>query len=112
MTGSSRPPLESEIKADIMAYLRALPGCYPRIVQIGQIPGRKNISKGLSDIVLCYRGRTWWIEVKRKGERPSPEQSEFIELWNRAAGSEQAFVAYSLEDVMRRIPPIQQSLTF
>ena len=58
--------------------------------------------KGISDIIGCLpSGQFLAIEVKVKGNKPSPEQEAFI-LKVKAAGGK-AFVAYSLEDVIREL---------
>ena len=60
-------------------------------------------SKGRADILGCIKptGRFLAIEVKVKGNVPSPEQVQFLDDVARAGGI--AFLAYSLNDVMERI---------
>lgn len=64
--------------------------------------------KGIADIIGCApNGRFIAIEVKKKGNHPSEDQIKFLEKVraNRGIG----FVAYSLEDVIRQIPPGTES---
>ena len=101
---ANRSSLESEIKADVMSYLRAIPGCYPRIIQIGVIPGRSNASKGLPDVWVVIRGTTFWIEIKRSKGRVSKEQQEFINNATRCGAN--VLVARSLRDVILYVSAI------
>jgi hypothetical protein len=58
--------------------------------------------KGISDILGCSPdGKFVAIEVKKPGGKPTPEQWDFIDAVKRNQGI--AFVAYSLDDVMRTI---------
>jgi RecB family endonuclease NucS len=58
--------------------------------------------KGITDIIACdTRGRFWGIEVKRKGGRVSPEQTDFIARIRKNGGI--AFIAYSIDDVIREV---------
>ncbi len=58
--------------------------------------------KGISDIIGCLKnGRFLAIEVKRKGNKPSNEQLEFIERVNKMGGV--GIIAYSLDDVVSSI---------
>lgn len=55
--------------------------------------------KGISDIIGCLAdGRFLAIEVKRKGNKPSQEQSDFIDKVNKYGGI--GLIAYSLDDVI------------
>lgn len=63
-----------------------------RLVQFGMT--------GASDIIGCLPdGRFLAIEVKRKGEKPTPEQLAFLSRVAQAGGV--ALVAYSLDDVIQ-----------
>lgn len=63
------------------------------------IPPRK---KGVSDILACGPdGRFWAIEIKRPGGKLTEEQGLFLSEVRRRNGV--AFVAWSLEDVERRL---------
>ena len=95
-------PLESQRQAGIVDYLslesrvkffvRINGGCMQKKgffvwlyrLYIGQ---REQKGKGVSDIIGQLRdGRFFAIEVKRPGEKPTPEQSEFLSLVNDAGG--------------------------
>ena len=56
--------------------------------------------RGISDIIACSpAGRFCAIEVKKKGNKPSTEQLEFLDRVHQANGI--GIVAYSLDDIMR-----------
>ena len=61
---------------------------------------RKNTTKkGIADILgILPNGKFLAIEVKKKGNYPSPEQKEFIANINGRNGV--ALVAYSVDDVI------------
>jgi len=56
-------------------------------------------AKGISDIIGCYKGRYFAIEVKRPGGKPTSFQEKFLENVKRAGGI--AIVARSVDDVIR-----------
>lgn len=56
---------------------------------------------GISDLLICYQGRFIAIEVKKPGGRLTDRQIAFMDKVKRAGG--QAFVACSLEDVIREL---------
>lgn len=95
---------ESQIKKEICTWLE-LKGCRPRVMQSVGIAGRKNNSRwscrGVSDIFTSWKKRPAFIEVKAPGGKISKEQQEFID-WALGEGWV-AFVAYSLEDVMKEM---------
>jgi hypothetical protein len=104
--------LEQQIQRAILEYLRwrHIP-CYKhqnagiRKPDGGYIPTH---TRGVSDIIGCIpkTGRFLAIEVKRPGNRPTPEQQQFIDTINEAGGL--AFVARSVEEVENKM---EQSLT-
>jgi VRR-NUC domain-containing protein len=56
--------------------------------------------RGMSDMIVCLPdGRFAAIEVKKKGNKPTQEQLQFLEAVHRANGI--GIVAYSLDDVMK-----------
>lgn len=95
---------EGAIKKQICDWL-AYQKCFFWIQQAGKIPGRINKSKylrnGISDILGVWNGRMLAIEVKAPGNKPSSDQTEFINAVNASGGI--AFVAYSLEQVIEEI---------
>jgi hypothetical protein len=95
---------EGLIKKQICQWLE-LKGCRPRVIQSVGIAGRKNNSRwscrGMSDVFTSWQKRPLFIEVKAPGKKPTLEQVQFIE-WAREQGW-LAFVAHSLEEVIREI---------
>ncbi len=74
---------ESEIQKQILDYLKWQPECEAiRTYSVG-IPrkgGRaKNHSRGLSDIIVCFKGRLIALEVKKPGGKVSECQKQFLE---------------------------------
>ena len=58
-------------KIEIKRYLDALPGCWHFS------PYQAGFGKGgIPDIVGCYKGRLYSIEVKREGKAPTRLQSQ------------------------------------
>jgi hypothetical protein len=54
--------------------------------------------KGVPDILGCYRGRLFGIELKAPKGKTSPDQEEFIKRINEAGGL--AFCARTLDEVI------------
>lgn len=54
-------------------------------------------SSGWPDIVGCYAGRAFLIEVKRPGGKPTPLQDAEMKKW--AAVKARVLVTYSVDDV-------------
>ena len=84
--------LEKNIVAGILKYLNGLVGCYAK---------KKHGSKfnpGWPDIIGCYAGRAFFIEVKRGKEEPTDLQWQELKNWG-AAGA-RTLVAYSVDDVV------------
>lgn len=58
--------------------------------------------KGIPDLIACAPdGSFWGVEVKRRGGKISPDQTDFIQRVRAKGGH--AFVAYSLDDVMAEV---------
>ena len=53
--------------------------------------------RGVADIIGCYQGRFFAIEIKRPGRKATPEQARFLSEVCKANGI--AFVAHSVEEV-------------
>lgn len=103
-------PSEKEIQDGILDYLRRVKHIYCMRMNVGAMrtehAGVTHFvrfgSKGMSDIIGVMKGgRFLAIEVKRRGGRVSPEQREFIRQVNAEGGL--AFVAYSLDDVIKMV---------
>lgn len=106
----SKPPLEKEIQASILDYLKLkrifcwrnnsgmqfLPSANGkmRAIRIG-LPGSADI------LGITNDGRFLAIEVKRPGGKARPEQQEFLDAISSRGGL--AFVATSLDEVIGRI---------
>lgn len=61
-----------------------------------------NTIKGMPDIAgWCPDGRALFIEVKIPGKKPTREQANFLK--NASAAGCVAFVAYSIDDVIRNL---------
>ena|SRR3990167_437913 len=102
-----KPLLEKEIQSAILEYLR-----YRKIFAWKQNTAgimKANGSyipagmRGVSDIIgILPKGRFLAVEVKRKGKQPTEEQKLFLARISANGGL--AFVAWSLDDVIKRIP--------
>ena len=66
-----------------------------------QWQGPMSEPKGVSDILGCYKGRMLAIEIKVPGRQLTSDQMVFIDNVITAGGI--AFVAYSVEDVIREL---------
>lgn len=73
------PRRESAIQADILRFLRQVPDCWAC-----KFPGV--IMRGVPDIVGCYYGAFFALEVKRPGEKPTPIQTAIMERIRAAGG--------------------------
>lgn len=102
---AARVPLEREVQAAIVHYLRTL-GLHVERRNVGMVPVgaasagkfRASAEKGASDLlVILPGGRFCAIEVKRPGGKPSPAQVAYLERVNRAGGL--GFVATSAAEV-------------
>ncbi len=75
------------------------------LFQVGYFPikiaGGPYQKPGISDLLVCGEGKFIAIEVKKPGGRISPLQEQFLNDVRAAGGI--AFVAYSIDDVVRRL---------
>lgn len=102
------PPLESSIQRAIFEYLRYEGIFCFRVNQQG-VPlhdgsgrWRRGPTRGISDILgILPGGRFLAIEVKRPGEKPTPQQEAFLEAVNQSGGL--GIVATSIDDVEKLI---------
>ena len=95
---------EKDIQKAIMDYLQYLENmgkCYVVRTQSGQIfiDGRKfqTGKPGTPDILLCYNGKFYGIEVKRHKGKQSKAQKEAQDRIEKAKGN--YILAYSLDDI-------------
>lgn len=99
----AKGPKESVIQAAILAHLRSIPGVFAKKMDVGYIPGRASAIKGIPDILVIIRpGHVWFLEVKRPGEKPTPEQVEFMAGWKACGGN--CAVVHSVEEVIALVP--------
>jgi len=90
---SERPPVESQIKAKIKAYLQKRGGLAVKIH--GGL-----YQRDLPDILYIEQGMHFWFEIKRPDEgQLTPRQSRMLSTL-RANGAN-AYVVTSVEDVER-----------
>lgn len=75
-------PLEKDIQAKIMAYLKTVPGLFAWKAHTGGIYA----AAGIPDVLCVYNGRLFAFEVKRPGRKPTALQQATIESL-QAAGA-------------------------
>lgn len=66
-----------------------------------KIAGGPYQKPGISDLLICYEGKFVAVEVKKPGGKLSPLQEQFLHDVRTAGGI--AFVAYSVDDVVREL---------
>jgi hypothetical protein len=101
-----RKLLEKDIQKAILDYLQNIKHIYCWVNKTTgtwdnqlKIYRKGTTFKGVPDILgILPDGKFLGIEVKKKGNYPSPEQKEFIKNINERNGV--AFVAYSVDDVI------------
>lgn len=101
---------EKDIENAILAYLHynkvfawknQSTGIYdPRLKTFRRINNPFHI-KGVPDILGIFKGRPLAIEVKSKGNYPSPEQKAFMERFRANGGV--CFIARSVDDVIKNL---------
>jgi len=95
--------MEKDIQKAIIDYLQYLGAVVVKVNNVGiykkdtnsYIPTRQ---LGVSDLLVCYKGKFIAIEVKRKGGKLTLHQEGFLEDVKGGGGI--AFVAYSLDDAI------------
>ncbi len=81
---------EGRLKTDICEYLRKIGAWYDRSV-------RSYGRRGIPDLLVCYKGRFFGIEVKVTGNKTTPWQEREGLAITLSGGV--FFVAYSVEQV-------------
>jgi hypothetical protein len=71
---------ETSVVTRILKYLNAIPDCLAE-KQHGSMYGHQKL-----DILGCYRGYMFWIEVKRLGEEPTKLQLHTLDKWRTKTG--------------------------
>lgn len=72
---------ETSVTKACLTYLNAIPDCHAE-KQHGSVYGHQRL-----DILGCYRGLMFWIEVKRPGEEPTKLQLHTMEKWRTQGGA-------------------------
>lgn len=68
-------PSEASIVQACLAWLNAVPGCHAE-KQHGSVFGQQRL-----DLLGCYQGRMFWIEVKQPGKVPTKLQEYTLAKW-------------------------------
>ena len=104
-------PSEHEVQSTIIDLIRVRGGVATRVNSGSILTKRgdktyvvKLADKGTSDTIGCYRGVALYIEVKKPGKKPTPEQIAFLESVARAGGVgllayDSEFVEYNLNEI-------------
>lgn len=87
----NKAPLESDLQSDIidLAHVR---GWFCEKIE-------SRSGRGIMDLICIRRGRHIWLEVKRKGEEPRPQQAKRARDM-RSAGAE-VYSVDSIEEARR-----------
>lgn len=102
------PEKETDIQDSICDYLEKRGRCFMRLNNVpafnrngdGSIVMRrlpKHTPRGIADILVIAGGLAYWLEVKTKKGRQSPEQKDF-EVWVTKHGA-RYFVVRSIDEV-------------
>lgn len=83
---------EARIGQKIRKYLEDDLGAF-----VFKVHGGPQMMAGLPDLICCYRGHFWGIEVKQPGQKPSERQVFVHSLIKRSGGN--VIVATCVEDV-------------
>lgn len=90
-------PLEKDIQAKIMSYLKSLPGAFAWKAHAGGIYA----TGGIPDVLCIYKGRFYAFEVKRPGNKPTDLQRVTIARMSEAGAV--AKVVESVDEVKAAI---------
>ena len=71
---------ENQFQTKVIKYLRGK-GHY-----VLNVAGSSQQRKGTPDLIVCINGTFWGIELKCKGNKPSPLQIHAIEEINKSGG--------------------------
>ena len=72
--------VESDFQRKVIKYLRGK-GHY-----VLNVAGSSQQSKGTADLIVCINGTFWGIELKCKGNKPSPLQLHALKEIDNAGG--------------------------
>ena len=87
---------ESNLVSSIRKYLRSING-----IKVIKIHGSSYTEIGTPDLIGCYQGRMFLIEVKMPGNHPTPIQIHRMKQWENAGAI--VFVANDLKEVENKI---------
>lgn len=97
---------EGKVKNEIKAYLDSLEGCWyfmPQMMGYGR--------KGIPDIIGCYKGHFFAVEVKAAGKSKATTPWQDRELALARAAGGKVCVAESVEQVRELISLVMRSWT-
>ena len=94
--------LESVLTRKVIRLLNSTPGLW-------YYKCSDRFSSGIPDIIGCYKGRFFALELKAKDKKARPLQEYIIKKINRAGGS--AICTDSLESVMIFIDAVGKTQT-
>ena len=92
---------EADIVRAILTHLRNLDGCF-----CWKEHGGPYSTRGIPDIICCYRGHFVGFEVKTESGRPTKLQEAVIRKINAAGGT--ALIVRSVEDVKAALAVITE----
>jgi hypothetical protein len=97
-------PLESAVSLQVKRYLKAR-NIYHLRLNSGMVKKKGYwihlCPEGTPDLFCLYRGKCVFIETKRKGEKPTPEQLAIHAFIIKSGGW--VIVAYELDDLVREL---------
>ena len=88
--------LEKQIQTKIIKYLESINSVVIKTINTNKA--------GVSDLIVCYKGKFIAIEIKAKNGKVSKLQEVFIKKIINAGGY--GFVAYSIDDVKKEFKNI------
>ena len=83
---------EKNLQKRVMKYLKSIPDCFTTTITPGPYGKR-----GISDLLICYKGRFIAIELKVKGNKPTALQTAYLDNVEGAGG--EAYVCFCLDEV-------------
>lgn len=93
--------LESDLSKKARKYFDTLK---PDLLAIKKDQGRYS-QRGISDWILCYQGRTIFIELKVGDNKPTPLQSNFLREAREAGAI--AVVCRSMDEIRHTIKEVE-----
>lgn len=85
---------ENQLQQRVVRYLKKVPNLWYAVIN-------DRHTAGIPDILVCYKGVFHGIELKVKGNKPTPLQKAQLQCIEKAGG--QTVVAYTLKDVQEFI---------